>query len=110
MDDYIRWYDSDRNLNVFLPFLESLSQEAQAEIASEILINIPNIMGQEDYDKFVNAISNNKPPGYKRWYDATLNLHTAVEALKEINEHQVEMLIRSISDVILKNSQPNGTS
>jgi len=105
MENYTRWYDKDRNLNAFMAFLQTLDKAAQAEIASEILMNIPNVVG-DDYDRFVNIISSHKPIGYKRWYDATLDLHTAVEVLKELNEKQVEVLMHSISDVLIKNSNP----
>jgi hypothetical protein len=104
MQEHFRWYDKDKKLDTFMLFLQNLPQHAQIELANDILINLPNVIGC-DYDEFLNKISKNNLANYKRWYDADLALHSAVEVLKELEEHQVEMLIHVVSDTILKISK-----
>lgn len=103
MKKYIRWYDKDKYLSAFMRLLEDLDPEAQCEVAVDIILKIPKII-EQDYEKFIKIIADYNPREFSRWYDKNPNLHTAVEALRELEPEQRERLINEISDIVLKHS------
>ena len=99
MKNYTRWYDKDKYLSVFMSILEQMPKEAQVEIASDMVLNIPHKM-EHDYDNYINNLSLENPNSYKRWYDYDPTLHSAIEAMKNMNLKQRIELILSISDLL----------
>ncbi len=106
MRNYIRWYDKDKYLSAFMMLLQNLSPEVQELVAQDMLLNIPKIVKQ-DFDEFINIMSEHNPQSYKRWYDSSPSLHAAIEAMQNLSEQQREELIYSISDIILENTESN---
>ena len=109
MRNYIRWYDKDKYLSAFMRLLEDLDPSVQSEVAVDIILNIPKII-DKDYEKFVKIIADYDPREYQRWYDKNPNLHTAIEALRELDSKQREDLINKISDMVLKHTQEQDIS
>jgi|GEM_PF-1167405 len=102
MEKIVRWYDQDPQMSAFMVLLESLSREVQCEIAVDIMLNVPKIIGA-DLDDYVNEMGNFNPKNYSRWYDYNPTLHSAIEAMKQLNTEQRHILISYISDIILRN-------
>ena len=98
---YIRWYDKDEYLGAFMILLEHLPREAQVEIANDMLLNIPNVV-DTNYDDFINTLSDNNPMSYKRWYDYSPELHSAIESMKNLSQEKNIELISMISDIFYK--------
>ena len=101
MTHYTRWYDKDEYLSAFMMLLQKLPREIQVEIARDMLLNIPNII-DTGYDDFINTLSKDNPIAYKRWYDYSPELHSAVESLKNLPHEKSAELISMISDIVFK--------
>ena len=101
MKKYVRWYDKDEYLGAFMILLEQLPREVQIEIANDMLLNIANIL-DINHDDFINNLSNNNPISYKRWYDYSPELHSAIESMKNLPKEKNAELISMISDIFFK--------
>lgn len=101
MRKYMKWYDKDEYVSAFMVLLEKLPQNAQIEIANDMLLNLPKVL-EKDYDNFINTLSNDNPVSYKRWYDFCPELHSAVEAMKNLSKEKNKELILTISDIFFK--------
>ena len=55
-----------------------------------------------NYDEFINRLSDDKPISYKRWYDFSPELHSAVESMKNLPSEKNAELISMISDIVFK--------
>ncbi len=102
MEKIVRWYDQDTQMSAFMVLLESLSRDVQCEIAVDIMLNIPKII-DAGLDDYVNDMGNFSPKNYSRWYDYNPTLHSAIEAMKQLDSEQRRILISYISDIILRN-------
>lgn len=101
MPEYVRWYDKDKYLGAFMMLLENLPSEIQVEVANDMLLNIHLVL-KEKHDNFINSLFETSPIFYKRWYDFSPALHSAVESMQNLNKDQREELILMISDIIFK--------
>lgn len=98
---YLRWYDKDQYLSAFMKLLEGLPEDVQSQVAVDILLYIPKII-KKDFAKFINIVSGYDPREYNRWYDQNPNVHTAVEAIRELDPDKRDELINEISDIIVR--------
>ena len=101
MQKYVRWYDKDEYLGAFMVLLEHLPREVQIEIAEDMLLNISNLLDL-NLDDFINSLSDNNPISYKRWYDYSPELHSAIESMKNLPKEKNAELISMISDIFFK--------
>ena len=103
MNKYIRWYDKDKYLSLFMELVQKLPREVQLEIAADMILNIPMVLGK-DYDRYINNLSQNKPVAYKRWYDFDPALHSAIEAMHDMSERERIELIMDVADIIARHT------
>lgn len=101
MVKYTRWYDKDKYVSAFMMILEKLPRDIQIEIAQDMLLNLPNIINS-NCDDFINIMSRDNPISYKRWYDYSPELHSAVESMKNLSSEENAELISMISDIVFK--------
>ena len=99
---FVRWYEKDEYLNAFMNLLEDLEPEIQCEIAIDIIIKASDLIDR-DYIKFVQEVGDYNPKDYKRWYDRNPNIHLAIEALRDLKEHERELVVKEFSQKILNN-------
>ncbi len=101
MPKYTRWYDKDEYLGAFMMLLEHLPHDVQIEIANDMILNISQIIDVNP-DDFINTLSKDSPTVFKRWYDCSPELHSAIESMKNLSKEKVAELISMISDIVFK--------
>ena len=101
MANFVRWYDRDKHLSTFLGLLEGLSRGVQSDVAMDIMLNLP-VIADENLNDFVNNMSLAGTGQYRRWYDYSPQIHSAVEVMKQLNESQRDIIIASSADIILR--------
>lgn len=89
-----RWYDKDIILQKIVSLLENIDDEAQNDIANDIIQLI--IDKQYDADEFIRVISSRVPSPENRWYDKNETLHAAVEMLQNTDEYEKKELFNEI--------------
>lgn len=95
-----RWYEQEEHLKAFMSLLEDLDSEKQCEIAVEIILRASEFSDRE-YDKIASEVGEYDPSEYKRWYDKNPNIHSAIEALKDLSQEDREAIINEFSEKIL---------
>ncbi len=106
MKKNLRWYDKDKYLSAFMTLLQQLPEDVQSQVAVDILLYIPKVI-EKDFAKFIKIVADHNPKQYQRWYDHNPNLHTAVEAIRELSFEEREKLLGSISDIMIKHTNQN---
>ena len=99
-NDVLRWYEKDEHLKALLSLMEDLNSDEQCEIATEIIIKASEFSDRE-YAKIVDEVGSFDPKDYKRWYDKNPSIHTAIEALRDLDESQRNTIINEFSQKIL---------
>ena len=87
MKKFERWYDKYPDLKSLLELLENVD-EYNIELIAQDFIQIIAVKYQKEFDKAIQELAKNAPPGYKRWYDKSYNLHTCIEFIKTINDEE----------------------
>ena len=105
--DYVRWYDKDKDLSKMMSFLEGLSDEIKDEIAQDLIqIILSEIKTNQDNELL--QLSENKFGKYRRWYDNNMNLHSAVEIIKNLDSKKrveiISLLMESIVQILAEKS------
>lgn len=91
---YNRWYDNYPELKSLLTLLEKVD-EYNIELIAQDFLQIILEKYKDQFDKTIHHLSNNPPPGYKRWYDENYNLHTCIEFIKTLSDNERKELINS---------------
>ena len=92
----MRFYDFDPDFRAFMTLFERLDDSVQEEIAQDIIINIARYVNKNN-DFSLNNIKPEKE--YKRWYDASPAVHTAIEEFKKLDKKTRDEMIASVSDI-----------
>lgn len=105
--NYVRWYDKDTDLSKLMSFLEGLSDEIKDEIAQDLIqIILSEIKTNQDNELF--QLSENKLCNYRRWYDNNMNLHSAIEIIKNLDSQKrkeiISLLLESIVQILAEKS------
>lgn len=87
MEKYSRWYDKYPDLKSLMQLLENVD-DYNIELIAQDFIQIIMQKYKDKFDKVIEDLSKNAPPGYKRWYDRSYNLHTCIEFLKTIDSEE----------------------
>ena len=99
MTNNTRFYDKDPDFRAFMTLFERLDDASREEIAQDIIINISKFVYKN------NDVSLNKPTrlnSYKRWYDKSPAVHTAIEELKKLDKNTRDIMIASVSDIFFE--------
>ncbi len=91
---YNRWYDKYPELKTLLTLLEKVDSY-YIDIIAQDFIQIILSKYQSEFDEKMQAMSDNPPPGYNRWYDENYNLHTCIEFIKTLPDDEKKELINS---------------
>lgn len=99
--DYIRWYDKDPDLSHLMTFMQGLNNELRDEIAHDL---IQILLGElcMDSDEEISLLNDNKITEYKRWYDADITLHSAIELIKNLDEEKRKTILTAIRESIVQ--------
>lgn len=92
---YNRWYDKYPELKSLLTLLETVS-ESNIELIAQDFLQIILEKYKDEFDKTIQHMSDNPPPGYNRWYDENYNLHTCIEFIKILDDNEKKDLINSL--------------
>ena len=98
--DYKRWYDKYPELNSLLSLLEGIDKSLIEVISQDFLQIIMNKY-QDKFDIAIKDLATRAPKKYNRWYDVDYNLHTCIEFLKTLDEHEKKDLINSFINSIM---------
>ena len=104
---YVRWYDKDSDLSRLMSFMEGLSDEIKEEVAQD-LIQIILSEVKTNQDNELLQLSNNNLNQYRRWYDKNMNLHSAIEIIKNLDTEKrkkiISLLMESIVQILAEKS------
>lgn len=95
-----RWYEEDDYLNSFMDILCNMHQDAQCEIAVDLIMKTSEMIDR-DYSKIVSEVGNYDPRKYKRWYDKNPNVHVAIESFRDLDCLQRAQIIDEFSEEVL---------
>lgn len=99
--NYVRWYDKDSDLSKLMSFMEGLSDETKEEVAQD-LIQIILSEVKTNQDNELLQLSKNNLNQYRRWYDKNMNLHSAVEIIKNLDSQKRKEIISLIFESIVQ--------
>ena len=105
--NYVRWYDKDSDLSKLMSFMEGLSNEIKDELAKDLIqIILSEIKTNQDKELF--QLSENNLNQYRRWYDKNMNLHSAIEIIKNLDTEKrkeiISLLMESIVQILAEKS------
>ena len=96
-----RWYEKNEYLKAFMNLMQDLSIEKQCELAIDIILKASSMIDR-DYSNIIKEVSRFNPRDYKRWYDKNPNIHLAIESFRDLDDSQKEIVIKELSNIILK--------
>ena len=94
---YVRWYDKDPELKKLVAYIETLDSENQAIIAQD-LIQILMQEGIGDVARHIAYLSEERQHTYSRWYDMNLDLSSAMEIMKVLDDEQRFRVVQKITE------------
>lgn len=95
-----RWYDKDPQLKTIMKFLEKAPEDIKVDVAMDLM----QLIIQEDYtdpEGLIEFAKSNYIGNAERWYDADDVVHTAIEMLKLVKEHDRQLIIKEIAETIM---------
>lgn len=98
--DNIRWYDKNIILKEVFKFIEKLDEESQKEIGKDIIQLLMKDL-HLNTDTEINDIIKNYNYECKRWYDTNVDLFTAFEIIKMLNDKQQSEIAKCIMESAL---------
>ena len=99
MTNATRFYDKDPDFRAFMTLFERLDDTTKEEVAQDIIINISKFV-YKDNDYLINSAT--RLNDFKRWYDKTPAVHTAIEELKKLDKNKRDEMIASVSDIFFE--------
>ena len=99
MAKFERWYESNKNLNEIIQFIELLEENKQKIVGQhllQILFNECNINLDEELDDIFK-----KKYLYNREYDKNYDISTCLEILKKLSKDKQDFVINRITTEIL---------
>ena len=101
MNKFARWYDKYPDLKLLLQLLSNVD-DYTIELIAQDFMQIIMTKYKDKFDNIIENLSNNAPPGYKRWYDRNYNLHTCIEFIKTLEtDKEREEIINSFITALL---------
>ena len=96
---FVRWYEKDESLKLFMDMMADLEPDIQCEIAVDLIMKTSDLIDR-DYTKIIQDVGNYNPRDFKRWYDKNPNIHLAIESLRDLKDEQRSVIVNEFIDKI----------